>query len=52
MEKPTEEQTRVRAHELWEMAGKPEGRDDEFWRLAEKDLKDKPEHFESTIVPQ
>jgi hypothetical protein len=36
MAKPAEEQIRVRAHELWQQAGKPEGRDDEFWRQAEK----------------
>ena len=38
MAKPTEEQIRVRAHELWEQAGKPEGREDEFWHQAEKEL--------------
>ena len=38
MSKPTEEQIKVRAHELWEQAGKPEGREDEFWHQAEKEL--------------
>lgn len=38
MAKPTEEQIRVRAHELWEQAGRPEGREDEFWHQAEKEL--------------
>jgi hypothetical protein len=38
MSKPTEEQIRVRAHELWEQAGKPEGREDEFWHQAEKEM--------------
>ena len=38
MAKPTEEQIRARAHELWEQAGKPEGREDEFWHQAEKEL--------------
>jgi hypothetical protein len=38
MAKPTEEQIRLRAHELWEQAGKPEGRQDEFWHQAEKEL--------------
>jgi Protein of unknown function (DUF2934) len=28
----------VRAYELWEEAGKPEGRDEEFWHLAERQL--------------
>jgi hypothetical protein len=31
MEKPTEEQIRQRAHELWEQNHRPDGRDDEFW---------------------
>jgi hypothetical protein len=34
--KPTEEQIRIRAHELWEQAGKPEDRDDEFWLRRKK----------------
>jgi Protein of unknown function (DUF2934) len=38
MAKPKEEQIRVRAHELCERAGRPEGREDEFWRQAEKEL--------------
>jgi hypothetical protein len=36
--RPTEEQIRKRAFELWEQAGKPEGREDEFWRQAEREL--------------
>ena len=36
--KPNEALIRKRAHELWEQAGKPEGRDKEFWLLAEKEL--------------
>ena len=52
MENPTEEQIRARAHELWEQAGKPEGREDEFWLLAEKDLSERSrEQPESKIVP-
>jgi hypothetical protein len=38
MSKPTDEQIRVRAHELWEKAGKPEGRENDFWHQAEKEL--------------
>jgi hypothetical protein len=36
MEKPSEEDIRKRAHELWEQAGKPQNRDEEFWHLAEQ----------------
>jgi Protein of unknown function (DUF2934) len=36
---PTDEQIRTRAHELWQQAGRPEGRDNEFWHQAEKELK-------------
>jgi hypothetical protein len=39
MEKPSEEDVRKRAHELWEHAGKPENRDEEFWHLAEQELR-------------
>ncbi|MDF0495785.1 DUF2934 domain-containing protein [Bradyrhizobium yuanmingense] len=38
MAKIDEERIRVRAHQLWELAGKPEGRHDEFWREAEREL--------------
>jgi hypothetical protein len=37
---PTEEQIRIRAHQLWEIAGQPEGRNDGFWREAERELND------------
>jgi len=39
MEQPTKEQIIHRAYELWEQAGKPEGRDDEFYQLAEQELR-------------
>jgi hypothetical protein len=38
MEKPTKEQIIHRAYELWEQNGKPEGRDDEFYHQAEREL--------------
>ncbi|WP_426435583.1 DUF2934 domain-containing protein [Bradyrhizobium genosp. P] len=38
MEKPTDEQIRQRAHEFWEAAGKPEGRQNQFWFEAEREL--------------
>jgi Protein of unknown function (DUF2934) len=40
MENPTEIQIVRRAYELWEQAGKPEGRDEEFYHLAEQELRD------------
>ena len=36
--KPPEEEVRKRAKQLWEEHGKPEGRDDEFWQTAEREL--------------
>lgn len=39
MENPTKDQIIHRACELWEQAGKPEGRDDEFYRQAEQELR-------------
>ncbi len=41
MDHPTKEEIIHRAYELWEQAGKPEGRDDEFYHQAERELRDK-----------
>jgi hypothetical protein len=35
---PTKEQVTRRAYQLWEQAGKPEGRDEEFYHQAEREL--------------
>ncbi|WP_084801069.1 DUF2934 domain-containing protein [Bradyrhizobium sp. Tv2a-2] len=40
---PSDDQIKVRAHQLWERAGKPEGRDDEFWRQAEREFEEMDE---------
>jgi hypothetical protein len=40
MAKPTEEQIRQRAHEIWERHHRPDGREDEFWHQAEKELQE------------
>jgi hypothetical protein len=34
------QQTRARAYQLWENAGRPPGRDQEFWLQAERELED------------
>jgi len=34
----TEQQIREYAHELWEKAGRPEGKDTYFWHAAEVEL--------------
>jgi hypothetical protein len=36
--KPNESSVRDRAHHLWEVEGKPEGKDKEHWHQAEKEL--------------
>jgi hypothetical protein len=33
-----EEQIRDRAYDLWQQAGKPDGRDQEFWHLAWREI--------------
>ena len=38
MENPSREKIIHRAYELWEQAGKPEGRDQEFYHQAEQEL--------------
>lgn len=39
MNKPTREQIERRAYELWQQAGFPQGRDEEFRRQAERELR-------------
>ncbi len=51
MENPTREQIIHRAYELWEKNGKPEGRDQEFYHQAEKELKEGRSH-EPTGMPE
>lgn len=38
MAKPTEEQIRQRAQQIWEENHRPNGRDEEFWLQAEREL--------------
>jgi hypothetical protein len=38
--KPTERRIRRRAKELWEQAGRPTGRDLEFWLQAEQEFRE------------
>lgn len=35
---PTDSEIETRAYQLWERAGKPEGREQDFWRRAEREL--------------
>ena len=35
-----QEAIRERAHQLWEVAGKPDAREDHFWLEAERQLKE------------
>ncbi len=39
LSEPTEQEIRECAHRLWEQAGKPEGREEEFWHAAEQELR-------------
>ena len=38
MENPNHEEIMQRAYDLWEQAGKPEGREDEFYYQAEQEV--------------
>jgi len=42
MENPTRMEVVRRAYELWEQTGKPEGRDQEFYLQAERELSAPP----------
>ena len=39
MAEPNEKEVKNRAYELWEKAGKPEGKDEEFYHLAQQELR-------------
>ena len=39
MPEPSKKEIRNRAYELWEKSGRPEGREEEFWKLAEQELR-------------
>ncbi|MGH6797573.1 MAG: DUF2934 domain-containing protein, partial [Roseiarcus sp.] len=45
----TEETVRRRAYELWEQAGWPEGRSEEFWFAAIAELEGKPPTLEERV---
>ena len=36
---PSKKEIDARAYQLWEQAGRPEGRESEFWHLAEQELR-------------
>ena len=38
MAKPTEQEIAARAYRLWEAAGMPKDKDEEFWHAAEQQL--------------
>jgi hypothetical protein len=48
MQYPTGIQIVRRAYQLWEQAGKPEGRDEEFYHEAERQLKSEEEPKEGS----
>ena len=47
----TEEQVRNYARQLWEKAGRPEGRDTEFWHAAEVELNAESESPDAPTQP-
>jgi hypothetical protein len=42
----SEERIKHRARELWELAGYPDGRDDEFWLQAEKEMQGEADSYD------
>jgi hypothetical protein len=51
MRNPTEEQIREHAHQLWEAAGKPRDREQEFWHEAERQLKTESGEASRASIP-
>ena len=52
MSDETEEQAKIRAYELWELAGKPPGENDRFWRegVAEVEFRRVRQELEKRIA--
>jgi hypothetical protein len=48
MQKPTREQIIHGAYERWEQAGKPDGRDEEFYHQAERELQENEDSARET----
>ena len=46
----TQEHVRLRAYELWKLAGTPEGRANEFWFAAENELEYGDSEYETEAV--
>lgn len=47
-----QEKVRDRAYQLWDRAGQPEGRDQEFWFDAERELAEEDEFDTSEAASQ
>lgn len=47
-----EERIRQRAFDLWEQAGKPTGRDDEFWFSAEAEIRAEDDAHPDPMPPR
>ena len=45
-----QEHVHARAYELWQLAGAPEGRSDEFWFAAERELEYGESEYETAAV--
>jgi hypothetical protein len=41
MDDSLHDQIRVRAHQLWELAGMPDSKEEQFWLEAERELREK-----------
>jgi hypothetical protein len=52
MPNPTEEQIRARADQLWEEAGRPEDRRDEFRHQAERELRQSGSNEMTEPIPK
>ena len=52
MQTMNQEKVRDRAYQLWDRAGQPEGRDQEFWFDAERELADEDEFDTSEAAAQ
>jgi len=46
-----QQKIRERAHELWEQSGRPDGRQDDFWYQAEREIRETEQLHDEAIAP-
>ena len=50
MPEPTEKEIQARAYQIWEPEGRPENREEEFWHLAQQELRNEVKSYPTGLL--